>query len=1149
MVTVLFADVVGFTSLAEHRDPEQVRRLIDSCMQRLVADVHTHGGRVDKILGDGVLALFGAPTAHEDDAERGVRTGLAMQATVAELADELAESVRLRVGVNTGEVLVGALVAGGDYTAMGDVVNLAARLQTEAPAGSVLVGPATYAATESAIRYEPAGLVTVRGRVEPVEAWLAFKPLGRPGARHTRRHLPLVGREAELATLLAALDLSLTRQRPMAIAIEGEGGIGKSRLADELLEIAGERHGVLAATSRCLPYGESSALAPLAFVVRPLLDLGPDEPVQAELIADAVRRLGATVAVPAERLVDALVHLLGGPSPLDGIDPESAREEVVRAVASVIAASSRRRPVLIRVGDLHWADSSLVDALGRLLARLGNVPVALLTTARIDEDLAWPPSGARHSTVVLRLDPLADDDADRLVGLLIGGADDELRRDVLLRSGGNPLFIEQLAGLVAETGSVPPAGSALPDTLRGMVAARLDALAPGEREVLDNAAVLGMSGRWAMLERFGHERGQQPRRSMLDALAAAELLEVDGATWRFRSPSVRDVAYQMLTKASRAQRHAGVATAIEGRKSAGGEVPDVLAHHWLQAASVVAELGPVEHVPPDAAARALSWASIATTRAVARQAFATAERIAVDALTLVGQCDETPAHAGAAHGAVVHALLLDLAEARIGLRDFDGARADLESVLDPDAAATAGVLAQAHRLLGVLEYQAGRPAEAEVALAAAIARFRAVGDDAGLALALRSCGLVYIFAGRFADADAALAEAQELYIASGDARGLAWVNQHRAWTSFVGGDVDGADSRLDEAEASFAALGDPNGGSWVLGLRGFIRFGQGRLDEAEALAVANLRGAEEHGETWAAAMMRVLLAGLRLWSGRVSAARELADEARTGFRSIRDRYGEAQALGTLVRAEIAGGRPSDALRELERLISGADTEPRRAWAALVGAGAFVHLGEGHRAATQVEQALESSDLARTPVAGLSAVELWTALTIARLQIADVDGALAAADEALAVGADTPYAAAAVAAAYAAVGRRAEAVAEAERGLAHPAASYLDQALAAVTLALAGDGDTSDRARVVLAEVARGTEDTLVARLAAAVEARLRCPGDAADRIDAGADTSEERDVAGAERAPSGPLPEGWARALTVIADGVRSGEPSGAATA
>ena len=162
--------------------------------------------------------------------------------------------------MNTGEVLVGALVAGGDYTAMGDVVNLAARLQTEAPAGSVLVGPATYAATESAIRYEPAGLVTVRGRVEPVEAWLAFKPLGRPGARHTRRHLPLVGREAELATLLAALDLSLTRQRPMAIAIEGEGGIGKSRLADELLEIAGERHGVLAATSRCLPYGDRKSV-------------------------------------------------------------------------------------------------------------------------------------------------------------------------------------------------------------------------------------------------------------------------------------------------------------------------------------------------------------------------------------------------------------------------------------------------------------------------------------------------------------------------------------------------------------------------------------------------------------------------------------------------------------------------------------------------------------------------------------------------------------------------------------------------------------------------------------------------------------------------------------------------------------------------
>jgi tetratricopeptide (TPR) repeat protein len=434
----------------------------------------------------------------------------------------------------------------------------------------------------------------------------------------------------------------------------------------------------------------------------------------------------------------------------------------------------------------------------------------------------------------------------------------------------------------------------------------------------------------------------------------------------------------------------------------------------------------------------------------------------------------------------------------------------------------------------VLEYQAGRPAEAEAALVAAIERFRAIGDTAGLALALRSCGLVHILGGRFVDADAALAEAQELYIANGDARGLAWVNQHRAWTSFVGGDVDGADSRLDEAEASFGALGDPNGLSWVLGLRGFIRFRQGRLDEAEALAVANLRGAEEHGEAWAAAMMRVLLAGLRLWSGRVAGARELAEEARVGFRSIRDRFGEAQALGTLVRAEIAAGRPADALRELERLSSAADTDPRRAWAALVAAGAYAHLGEGHRAVAQVEQALELLDPGAGSTTGLSATELWSAMTLARLQIADVDGALAAADRALDTRGDAPYAAAAAAAAYAAGGRRAEAIELAQRSLAHPAASYLDQAVAAATVALAADGAVSADARTVLGEIAAGTEDVLAARIAVAVEHLLR---DAAE----GAATAG--DGAAAESS-AGVLPDGWGRALLAIVDGARSGEPS-----
>ena len=193
VVTVLFADLVGFTSQAERMDPEQVKSLVDGLFQRLVEDVTSFGGRVDKILGDAIVALFGAPVAHEDDAERAVRASLRMQRSITELVADLDLPIRMRIGVNTGEVLVGALRAGGDYTAMGDVVNTASRLQTAAPPGGVLVGPATHAATEGAIAYESVGEFQVRGRDERVAAWLALEPLTLPGRRRRRMPVPVRG--------------------------------------------------------------------------------------------------------------------------------------------------------------------------------------------------------------------------------------------------------------------------------------------------------------------------------------------------------------------------------------------------------------------------------------------------------------------------------------------------------------------------------------------------------------------------------------------------------------------------------------------------------------------------------------------------------------------------------------------------------------------------------------------------------------------------------------------------------------------------------------------------------------------------------------------------------------------------------------------
>ncbi len=268
VATVVFADLVGFTGLSEHLDPEQVKGIVDGCFGRLVADIASFGGRVDKIVGDAIVALFGAPVSHEDDAERAVRAALRMHQTLADRTAGLGVDIQMRVGVNTGEVLVGPLRSGGDYTALGDAVNIAQRLQVTAPPGGVLVGPATHATTEAVVRYQYVGPIAARGREEPVEAWLALEAVAPPGRRPRRHRAPLVGRMAERALLLDGIRLAVSHYRPFHAQIEGEGGVGKSRLAEEVLAEARAAFGVEVLVGRCLPYGEANVWGPLAGAVR-----------------------------------------------------------------------------------------------------------------------------------------------------------------------------------------------------------------------------------------------------------------------------------------------------------------------------------------------------------------------------------------------------------------------------------------------------------------------------------------------------------------------------------------------------------------------------------------------------------------------------------------------------------------------------------------------------------------------------------------------------------------------------------------------------------------------------------------------------------------------------------------------------------------
>src|SRR3954454_16369419 len=324
VVSMLFGDLVGFTSLSEQLDPEHVKNIVDRCFERLAADITAFGGRVDKIVGDAIVALFGAPVAHEDDGERAVRAALQMQRSIAGMADQLGFDVRLRIGVNTGEVLVGALRAGGDYTAMGDVVNVASRLQTIAAPGQVIVGADTYAATSDVMRYEALGPLQARGREEPVEAWRAVEALAPPGYRPLRARPPLIGRDAEIGLLHHALRTSAPRRRAGLVLLLGEAGVGKSRLAEELAERATNDHGAVLLEARCVPYGEGDVSWPLAEAVRQACGVAANEHIDVVTDRCGAASLAVTGLDPdspdAVRTHDALAYVLGDPDALAEVE-------------------------------------------------------------------------------------------------------------------------------------------------------------------------------------------------------------------------------------------------------------------------------------------------------------------------------------------------------------------------------------------------------------------------------------------------------------------------------------------------------------------------------------------------------------------------------------------------------------------------------------------------------------------------------------------------------------------------------------------------------------------------------------------------------------------------------------------------------------
>lgn len=642
VVTVLFADLTSSTSLADTMDPEDVRALLGGFFTTISREIHRHGGTVEKYIGDAVMAVFGLPLAHEDDPVRAVRAALDMQAALRSFNEErlaldpAAVELQMRIGINSGEVVAASGAADGrDFLVTGDPVNVAARLQQSAAPGTIFVGPRTYRGTTGAVIYRALPPISLRGKSRPVRVWEALAmvdqgaaPMPRPrGVQGLRA--PLIGRDVELSLLRTLFTRVAGERRPHLVTIIGVPGVGKTRLAQEFINevtaVAAPAEPPRVLEGRCPQYGEAITYWPLAEMLRSLCDFGAldaPEAARAKLL-DCVRDIIRTAQRPedAEVLAAYLGHTIGIESPerrqaMLPSDSQQLQEGLLRSWRVFFEALATERTLLVLVDDIHWADGVLLDLLEYVATRTANVPLLLLCAARpqlLERRPGW--GGGKRNYVTIGLEALSTSEADQLVRSLLPGDEmpEQLRRGITRKAEGNPFYVEEIIrmlvdrGILVSTGTRPASwrvapeweGSAevedpaIPDTVQGVLAARLDLLSQRERDVLQHAAVIGRYF-WPGILRGLHPHVDENLDDVLYTLQQKDLItesdrqEASVAPageplYSFTHALTREVTYATIPRTRRAREHERVAEWLEqlarGREA---EFADLIAQHYRE---------------------------------------------------------------------------------------------------------------------------------------------------------------------------------------------------------------------------------------------------------------------------------------------------------------------------------------------------------------------------------------------------------------------------------------------------------------------------------------------------------------------------------------------------------------------------------------
>ena len=698
VVSVLFVDLVGFTAGADRADPEDVRATLRPYHERVSREIERFGGTVEKFVGDAVMAVFGAPVAYEDDPERAVRAGLRILDAIGELSEEEGLELAVRAAVATGEAVVqlGAQPGTGEGIATGDVVNTAARLQGAAPVGGLIVNEQTYRATGQAIRYQELPELDLKGKGAPVRAWQVLSARSRFGVDAEAAPPTLfVGRARELRLLQDTFERMVGESEIQLVTIAGEPGVGKTRLLAEFRAWVDDRHELVYwRQGRCLPYGDGITFWALGEIVKAHAGI-----LESDTPEDADAKLDEAVAGADD--ADWLQARLG---PLVGLTGagETDREDSFRAWQRFIESIAARGPLVLLFEDLHWADDALLEFVERLVDWSSGLPILVLSTGRpelYERHPAWG-GGKRNSTTVA-LSPLSQEETARLVAALLDTAvlPAETQAALLERAGGNPLYAEEYARLFLELGSAEKLP--LPDTVQGLIAARLDTLPQDRKALLQDAAVVGKVFWAGALESIG-ERGGEDVREGLHQLARKELLRparlssVEGQTeYAFWHALIRDVAYGQIPRGARALKHEAAADWLE--QMAGDRVADhadLLAYHTTEALALASAAG--ERTDHELELRAARYLVLAGDRAIELDVGAAAARYR-RALELLPP------------GSEEHGLTLQkLAETAQAEGAFEQAREHAEAAASElEAIGAAESAARAYSLVGNVYFQLG----------------------------------------------------------------------------------------------------------------------------------------------------------------------------------------------------------------------------------------------------------------------------------------------------------------------------------------------------------------------------------------------------------------------------------------------------------